>query len=409
VEGKTVLFVGAGRHQREAIRRVLELGVRVVAVDRNADAPGLAYATAGEAVDFQDLDAVTEVGRRHGVDAVLTVSADRAVPIVAAIAERLGLPGIGSDAARKVTHKVAMRRALGDAGVPQPRFAALRNVAEAHAAAATVGLPAVLKAADSAGQRGLFRVASSDELDLALPLALAESTRHEAILESFHPGDEVNVLAVVRGDDVAIVTLSDRMRPPGIGFGVATAHVFPARLDPAMRAEVERVAVHAIHAVGLRDSIAYPQLLVCDDGEVRVVELAARIPGGQMGAVAEIGTGVDLVDLQVRLALGEEIPNALVRPRIEQPLAISFLTASPGPLPTGRVRSVGPLELARAAPGVVQAETYIEVGETIRPVQRDGDRRGFVIATGATGEDALRRAEAASRLIEVEVETEVPA
>ena len=37
----TVLFVGAGRHQRRALRRVKELGVRVVAVDRNADAPGL--------------------------------------------------------------------------------------------------------------------------------------------------------------------------------------------------------------------------------------------------------------------------------------------------------------------------------------------------------------------------------
>jgi hypothetical protein len=49
-------------------------------------------------------------------------------------------------------------------------------------------------------------------------------------------------------------------------------------------------------------------------------------------------------------------------------------------------------------------ETYIEPGETIRPVQRDGDRRGFVIATGATGADALRRAEAASRLIDVHVE-----
>ena len=85
-------------------------------------------------------------------------------------------------------------------------------------------------------------------------------------------------------------------------------------------------------------------------------------------------------------------------------MAISFLTAVAGPLPTGRVRSVGSLDLAREAPGVVQAETYIEAGETIRPVQRDGDRRGFVIATGATREDALRRAEAASRLIEVEVE-----
>jgi biotin carboxylase len=137
---------------------------------------------------------------------------------------------------------------------------------------------------------------------------------------------------------------------------------------------------------------------------IRVVELAARIPGGQMAAVAELGAGIDMVELQTRLALGETIPPSLVRPRFEQPLAISFLTASPGALPVGRVRAVGPLDVARAAPGVVHVETYIEPGETIRPVQRDGDRRGFVIATGATGADALRRAEAASRLIDVHVE-----
>jgi biotin carboxylase len=404
VEGKTVLFVGAGRHQRRAIRRVLELGVRVVAVDRNVDAPSFEDATVGEPVDFQDVDAVAEVGRRHAVDGVMTVSADRAVPVVAAVAERLGLPGIGSEAARRVTHKVAMRRALAEQGVAQPRFAAIRNAREAGAAAATVGFPAVLKAADSAGQRGLFRVDSQEALDKALPLALAESTRGEAILERYHEGREVNVLALARGDDVSILTLSDRVRPAGVGFGVATAHVFPAALDPALRAEVERVAVHAIHALGLRDSIAYPQLLLCDDGVVRVVELAARIPGGQMAAVAEIGAGINMVELQLRLALGAPIPDALARPRFEQPLAISFLTASPGALPVGRVRAVGPLDLALEAPGVVHAETYIEPGETIRPVQRDGDRRGYVIATGATGPDALRRAEAASRLIEVAVE-----
>jgi biotin carboxylase len=405
VEGKTVLFVGAGRHQRRAIQRVLELGVRVVAVDRNADAPSFADATVGVPVDFQDVDAVAEVGREHAVDGVMTVSADRAVPIVAAVAERLGLRGIGSEAARRVTHKVAMRRAFAEAGVPQPRFAALRNAREAPAAARSVGFPAVLKAADSAGQRGLFRVDTQEALDDGLPLALAESTRAEAILEAYHEGREVNVLALARSDgNVSILTLSDRVRPAGIGFGVATAHVFPAALDAALRAEVERVAAHAIRAVGLRNSIAYPQLLVCDDGAVRVVELAARIPGGQMAQVAGIGAGIDMVELQLRLALGEPIPDRLARPQLEQPMAISFLTAAPGALPVGRVRSVGPLDLARAAPGVVQAETYIEPGETIRPVQRDGDRRGFVVATGATPEDALRRAEAASRLIPVELE-----
>ena len=65
---KTVLFVGAGRHQRRAILRAKELGLRVVAVDRNPDAPGLQAADVGEAVDFTDVAAVTEVARRHGVD-----------------------------------------------------------------------------------------------------------------------------------------------------------------------------------------------------------------------------------------------------------------------------------------------------------------------------------------------------
>jgi hypothetical protein len=37
-------------------------------------------------------------------------------------------------------------------------------------------------------------------------------------------------------------------------------------------------------------------------------------------------------------------------------------------------------------------------------VRLDGDRRGYVIATGASAAEALERAEAASRLVEVEVE-----
>lgn len=92
---KTVLFVGAGRNQRRAIARVKELGARVVAVDRNAGAPGFAEADASEAVDFSDVPAVAEVGRRRSVDGVMTLASDAAVPIVAAVAEELGLPADG--------------------------------------------------------------------------------------------------------------------------------------------------------------------------------------------------------------------------------------------------------------------------------------------------------------------------
>ena len=74
---KTVLFVGAGRHQRRAILRAKQLGLRVVAVDRNPEAAGLQHADEAEVVDFVDVEGVIEVARRFGVDGALTVSADR--------------------------------------------------------------------------------------------------------------------------------------------------------------------------------------------------------------------------------------------------------------------------------------------------------------------------------------------
>ena len=222
-----MLFVGAGRHQRRALSRLNDLGVQVVAVDRNPEAPGLGLADIGEVVDALDISAVADVGRRHGVQGVMTYAAGRAVPVVVrrenwGSRDRLG--------PRPDAKKIAMRRQLADAGVPQPRFAAVRTIHEAHAASDAVGFPAVLKPADSAGQRGLFLCRSPGDVERHLHASLAQSREQEAILESYHVGLEVNGLLVVRDGEPVAVTLSDRRRPPGPGFGVAVAHVDPSPL-----------------------------------------------------------------------------------------------------------------------------------------------------------------------------------
>ena len=400
----TVLFIAAGRHQRHAIEHARELGYATVAVDRNPTAPGLALADRGVIVDFSDPSALQASLEGVDFDGVLTVSSDRAVPVVAALARARGLPGLDLAAAHLFTHKVAMRRALAEAGVPQPRFAALRRLRERDAAVSEVGFPAVLKPADSGGQRGVFRVGTLSDLDAHLHEALAASPTGEAILEEYVEGLELNGIVIARDGEASTLTLSDRLRPPGVGFGVGWIHVYPSTVYGDQLEAAERIAAHATRALGLVDGIAFPQLIATADGRVIVVECGARIPGGQMADLVHHAAGVDLVEIALRCALGQPVSDELVTPKRHQPLAIRFLTAAPGPLPTGRVRAIGSLEGVLAAPGVVQAETYLQIGEVIRPVRLDGDRRGYVIAVADTNLEALDRAESAAGMVEVEVE-----
>jgi len=401
---KTALFLGAGRHQRAAILRAKELGYRVAAIDGNPDALGLQDADVAEVVNFVEIPDAVAFARRIRPDGVLTITSDRAVVAVAAVAEALGLPGIGVDVAVGLTHKVEMRRRLARAGIPQPRFGSARSLEEAHEAVAHVGFPCVLKPADSGGQRGVFRLESTDDLEARFADALSFSRSGETIVEEFVDGTEMNAMAVVRDGVVTQLTLSDRHRPPGPGFAVGWIHAYPAALNGNGTAEAEALVERTVQALGLRHGIAFPQLIAGRDGRILMIEVAARIPGGQMADLVRHAVGVDLVEVALRFALGEPVPDELCVPRFRQPVAIRFFTAQPGPLPAGRVRSAAGLEQVLAAPGVVQAESYIVPGETIRPVRIDGDRRGYVIATGATGPEALARSEAAAALVQVEVD-----
>ena len=341
-------------------------------------------------VDFTDIDAVTEVARRHRVDGVLTVSADRAVPVVAAVAEELGLPGIGRETAHRMTHKLVMRDALARAGVPQPPFGAVRSTADAADALAAAGLPAVLKPVDSGGQRAVFRIESPGDLDANLAEALAESPTGEGIVEAFVDGIELNGIAIARGGEVTSLTLSDRLRPPGIGFGVGWIHVFPPSIPDEQRERAERIAEDAVRALGLRDGIAFPQLIASPDGGESPWSRSPRAsPAGRWPTSCATRSASTSSRSRCARRSARRSRTSSRCPQFFQPLAIRFFTAQPGPLPTGRVVGIGSLEPVLAAEGVVQADTYLELGETIRPVRRDGDRRGYVIAVADTPEEAL--------------------
>ena len=68
----------------------------------------------------------------------------------------------------------------------------------------------------------------------------------------------MNGIVIARGGETSTLTLSDRLRPPGIGFGVGWIHVYPPTVDADQLAESEQVASRAVRALGLGTGIAFP-------------------------------------------------------------------------------------------------------------------------------------------------------
>jgi hypothetical protein len=242
-------------------------------------------------------------------------------------------------------------------------------------------------------------IAEAADVERHLDEALSFSPSGRAMLEEYVDGIELNGIMVVRGGEPTLVTLSDRLRPPGVGFGVGWIHMYPSSLDQTVLDRVRDIAFDAVRELGLRDGIAFPQLIAAGD-DVRLVEIAARIAAGQMADLVRFGTGIELFEIAIAQALGQPVSDDLLTPTVQRPIAIRFLTASPGVLPLGTVSQIEGLDRVRASRGVLAAGLYFDAGATIAPVQVDADRRGYVVATAGTPETALALADhAAGKLV----------
>ncbi len=400
---RTILILGAGIMQLPAIQRAKEMGLRVLVADGNPDAYARERADIFEHVDLRDVDGMIAMAGRHaahgGLDAVFTAGTDFSAT-VAAVADSLGLPGIGLDVALNATHKDRMRAVLLEAGVPVPAFVAANDVTPLtlQGAERAVGYPAVVKPVDNMGARGVVRVDNRADLAGAVASALAQSRTSRAIVEQYIPGPEFSIDALVVGDVVHVTGFADRhirFEPHFIEVG----HTIPTAVPEADQARVIEAFSHAVRALGIRDGAAKGDVKLSPTGPV-IGEVAARLSGGFMsGWTYPMSSGVDLTGQAIRLALGET--DLHLSPSREWTTAERAVISIPGVVRTLHVPEPGPTEdcvwFSRIGPG-----------DTVVFPRSNVEKCGNIICAAPTRRQAVSAAErfVAETLVELECVTE---
>ena len=391
---KRLMIVGASVLQLPAILKAKEMGLQVAVVDFNPQAIGIPYADKYYNASTMDEDAVLAAAENFKPDGIMTLATDMPMRGVAKASDELHLHSINYATAVKATDKYDMIKAFKEHNVPSPWFFVVDTLEELKEHETDVTFPCIIKPTDNAGSHGVAKVYSFQELLDNYEYAHSCSRHGKVIVEEYLDGPEVSVEVMVVNGIVNILQITDKITTEAPHF-VEMGHTQPSRLPAATQEAIRNVAVAACSAIGIDKGPAHVEMKVTKRGPI-MIELGARMGGDNITThLVPLSTGIDMVGSTIKVALGEE-PD--ITPTLHCGSAIRYFE-----VPFGSIKSIDNVKEASRIPGVKQITFTKEVGDESTPIHCSNDRIGFVIAQGATAEDAVAACEEAMKQVQIKI------
>ncbi len=242
-----------------------------------------------------------------------------------------GVPLLGSDleAIDQAEERTRFANLLDQLGIPQPEGGMARSVEEALTLADRIGYPVIVRPSFVIGGLAIDFAYSPEDLVRQLAAATVVDPDRPVRIDRYLEGIEVDVDAVSDGDRVLIPGLLEHVERAGVHSGDSVA-MFPpqsvGQADQGLIVESMRRVVRALGATGLVNA----QFIVRDDG-VYLIEVNPRA-SRTVPFMSKV-TGVPMVDLAVRIALGATLeglgwPDGLLpTPNLVAVKAPAFSTA----------------------------------------------------------------------------------
>ena len=352
LRGAVLVFVTAGYSgKRFVFERAKELGVRSIVIDGpDSWSKSLVEENIIEKfipLDMSDAETVFERALQEiklarnelgDLDGIVSFS-EMAMPLVARLAEHLGLPGNPPSAVDDARDKHATRRRMAEEKLPTPRNLLIEESSQLEEASDIVGYPAVIKPIYGAASIGVIRVDNFEQLQNSYAKVTKELSsakivagalqqgaedeeaetgnasswiRTTIMMEEYLDGPEVDVDVVMSDGEAVYGAVTDNW-PTVEPYFLETGSNAPSILPLKQQKELMDLSIQTVKALGFVSGVFHVEGKYTSRGP-RLIEVNCRMGGGPVRTMNQIVWGVDLVEEAFLCAAG--LPsNPPVAPR----------------------------------------------------------------------------------------------
>lgn len=306
---KKLLLLGGGHAEIPLIQAAHELGWYVITTGNDHKGLGHPYADKNVFADFSDKDAMLELARNEGVQAVCSGCNDFALLSTAYVCEKLGLPGHDSYATSlEIHHKDKYRALATRLGIPTPRALVIptkTDIADFETAFAQLTFPIIVKPVDLTGGKGIHRAATPDEAREAHKDACSRTRQDHVVVEEFVQGTNHGFSAMLVRGKVAFAFADNEQYYINkyLVSGANTPSASSSATLAMLRDYSERIA-RELHLV---DGILHIQYIEKPDGTPVIIEICRRPPGDLYIKFVKYATGIDYPKYIVMAETGMDI------------------------------------------------------------------------------------------------------
>ena len=391
---KTIWIIGGGVEAIPGIRLAKKLGLNVVVSDNNPNAPGLKFADNSVIASTYDIEGTVDAACKYHqnvnpVDGVICIATD--VPLtVASVAEKLSLPGITTETARKCSDKFLMKETLLAEGIPIPWFSLVKSVSELCSIISERGLPLVIKPVDSRGARGVIRITKSIDLEWAFEYAKSFSPTSRVMVEEFLEGQQYSTESVIMDEKNITLGFSERnyefleeLSP----YIIENGGQQPAKIDKKELDSIVNLVEKSSQILGISNATSKGDVVMSKEGP-KIIEIAPRLSGGYFSSdQIPLVTGINIIEIAIRLSLGEKINKNKLLFSHQKAVAIRYFFPKPG-----KITSISNIDSFKNESWVHKLNLFFGVGDVLEKVTDHTKRCGFVITSGNTRDEAVERA-----------------